>query len=425
MVVVCSNCGAPLDVHEGAAVTKCAYCGRTDGRKNLRTLHEQTPKEFVPPPRWRPPANVPAASTEEYAYKPTSQGTTGWVVLGVAISVLAVAIPLFFDLSGRAGRPTAATSAATTTASVQKVDPRILETATIDGTEEDLYRQLGGSKDPAHLTVDVAHDTWTSVEYYFHNDHVARVTFSRSRQATDDDVARIASALGIRLRLNHTWEWYGLEIELQPGLLCCNMHSYHGTPTSPGWKRQIAVAYSVLKEVVYGQKSPVGIDERREILGASRPLADLTRMDPSISIDDAPTGVPKLLPGVVVVQGSDGLEIHFRVDHPRVPHVRLRWPNTRGAKLQTIALESEDEPATGGGLAPYLDDLSRCLAKPFGAPTATDTDYLKKRKKYEFAIPGARVSLTEYDIRLASSSSAKSIPKEALATLVATLDTCR
>lgn len=60
MLIECDNCGAPLDVKEGASTSKCRYCGKTSRVKSLRTVALETPKDWRPPQTWTPPDHMPA-----------------------------------------------------------------------------------------------------------------------------------------------------------------------------------------------------------------------------------------------------------------------------------------------------------------------------------------------------------------------------
>jgi hypothetical protein len=429
MIVVCSYCGAPLDVPEGVAITKCAYCGRSDERKNLRTLHEQTPREFVPPRRWRPPDNVPAASTEEYEYNRPSKWIAAGMVFAIVGGILVVAIVLFVALARRPTPPISMGPPVTTDAP-PRVDPGVFDGASIDGTIEELYQRLGGDTNgAASLTLYVGHDAWNKVAYGWPTlgaSHPASVSFYRTGAMSADDAERISHALGIRLSFGDTWKWGGVSIDLQPNLLYCTVLNSKGLPIDPHWKREIDVAYSVLKEVVYGQESPIGIDERREILGATRPFAELDRLDTTTSIEDAPTAVRKDLPGVLVTQKSNQLDILVSVDHARFAYARLIWRNTRGAKLETVVLEPIKAPRkSDAGTGSRLDELSECLAKALGKPTTTDVDYLKGTKRYAYMVAGAHVALTDGGLFLTTTGPAKGIAPAVWKKFVTTLDGCQ
>lgn len=106
MLVECSNCGAPLDAKSTATVAKCSYCGQKNRHVQARTIAAQTPTNWRPPPRWTPPAHVPATSQKELRYHKRS-GAGCMVLLPVAIGLLAPAIGIFASSGGGAWLKTA------------------------------------------------------------------------------------------------------------------------------------------------------------------------------------------------------------------------------------------------------------------------------------------------------------------------------
>jgi LSD1 subclass zinc finger protein len=90
MLLECHNCGAPLDVADGASSAKCNYCGQTAELKKFRTVALKTPEDFKPPPAWTPPPGS-SLGEEPLAYKPLNAGrlvarwivTSGVLTLGV------------------------------------------------------------------------------------------------------------------------------------------------------------------------------------------------------------------------------------------------------------------------------------------------------------------------------------------------------
>ncbi|MBM4359924.1 MAG: hypothetical protein FJ096_17610 [Deltaproteobacteria bacterium] len=79
----------PLDVKGSEIVVTCRYCKAQTQRRGMRTLAPETPHDFQPPPRWRPPPHMPAPSDVEYAYR-GSRGTLQVVFFAVLPVILLI-----------------------------------------------------------------------------------------------------------------------------------------------------------------------------------------------------------------------------------------------------------------------------------------------------------------------------------------------
>jgi LSD1 subclass zinc finger protein len=71
MLLECQNCGAPLDVAEGASSVRCNYCRQKTAVARSRTVAMQTPEGWAPPPQWTPHAESSLAK-EPLAYRPVA-----------------------------------------------------------------------------------------------------------------------------------------------------------------------------------------------------------------------------------------------------------------------------------------------------------------------------------------------------------------
>ena len=69
MLIECGYCGAPLDTSPNRRVAKCRYCGSSNNVSQARALAQATPSGWHPPEEWRPPAHVPADSSQLLAYR--------------------------------------------------------------------------------------------------------------------------------------------------------------------------------------------------------------------------------------------------------------------------------------------------------------------------------------------------------------------
>jgi LSD1 subclass zinc finger protein len=69
MLLECHNCGAPLDVEQGAAKARCHYCGTRATVARLKTMSMETPKGWAPPSEWKPPPESSMAE-ETLLYRP-------------------------------------------------------------------------------------------------------------------------------------------------------------------------------------------------------------------------------------------------------------------------------------------------------------------------------------------------------------------
>ncbi len=101
MLVECKQCGAPLDVSPSASIVRCSYCGGHNRVRSMRTIAEQAPAGWVPPPQW-----TPRNAMAPLPYRaPPKQTSLGALVLVLVLVVVALSLcpfalmPLFFLLS--------------------------------------------------------------------------------------------------------------------------------------------------------------------------------------------------------------------------------------------------------------------------------------------------------------------------------------
>ncbi|MFW5920756.1 MAG: hypothetical protein ACOCUS_02860 [Polyangiales bacterium] len=112
MLVECNNCGAPLDVADNARVTKCAYCGRSNQVRSLRTVAQQRPEGWQPPPQWTPPQHFPQQSVPLQYHAGASGYGRRYMVTGmVAFGVIGVAASIIIPLLAATGSSTSSTAA--------------------------------------------------------------------------------------------------------------------------------------------------------------------------------------------------------------------------------------------------------------------------------------------------------------------------
>ncbi len=105
MVFECQNCGAPLDVQESQRVVRCAYCGRSSAPEQLRLVHQQTPAGWAPPPRWTPPAEFPADSSQTLVYRVQRTAVLLSVLAGALICGSAAVIAALSSFGPRSVPP--------------------------------------------------------------------------------------------------------------------------------------------------------------------------------------------------------------------------------------------------------------------------------------------------------------------------------
>lgn len=101
MLVECKQCGAPLDVSPSASIVRCSYCGAHNRVRSMRTIAEQAPAGWVPPPEWTP-RNAMAPLPYRAPPKETSLGALVLVLVLVVVALSLcpfVLMPFLFLLS--------------------------------------------------------------------------------------------------------------------------------------------------------------------------------------------------------------------------------------------------------------------------------------------------------------------------------------
>lgn len=374
MLVECNYCGAPLDVREGARLTKCRYCGTVDERTKLKTVAVATPKEFRPPPRWVPPAHVPADSALELKYK---KSNAGWVVAIVLLALFAVPVVLIVRTLASAagvGAPGGPELLAVKLAQGPKGLGEALSAN--NAAETSVYVTINSDK------YDYVTISWNEK----HLDHPAGFYFSAKKDTQFDPQIRrsLTQALHCDLDSNGGWRWEHvyINVDLKTGAIGGNVEADPSTGAEPNplWKRQIAALWQVVVAAIYNLKAGPSEAEARELLGVGYPFRDLARLDPNTSIENARPRVEKLFPGSVFSMSSE-LTGYVALDHPLFHYVELNWNNKKGAIMNNAGFRSRPDGYEG-----RHDAVATCLGKTFGPPIVNETDYMKGKKDYRFEL---------------------------------------
>lgn len=420
MILECSHCGAPLDVKEGATLVRCHYCRVTTERTRMRTLHTHKPVDFRPPPKWTPPAHVAANSELTLAYQREGSGGAGCLVTAIVAGVLAVIGGVVFVSAKRGGA----------FSSISGPSAEELAKVKLEKGPSALGSKLGANVTETSIYVKLSNDRYDYVTMSWDKQHPEAPTSfyfgpKKGQKADPSIEARLAKHLRGGLDKNHSWRWHGASFGYgADGHFNASVRPVEsGSIENPRWKEQIDLLYRIAVADVLGAKTTIGEDEVRDLLAGGYPLADVGAIDPATEVDAAEKVVFGKFPGAVRVSGS-GVELDVPVDHPWILSLELEWPNQKNATLQTVRVH----PAGGyDQLGPHVGDFARCLTKAFGAPKVNETDYLKKKKAYDFRLPnGVSLYLQEYGLDLrAGWGDKQKLDAKTFATFTKALDDCR
>ncbi|MBL8715604.1 MAG: hypothetical protein JNL79_06385 [Myxococcales bacterium] len=416
MILECSHCGAPLDVKEQSRLVRCTYCKVTTERTRMRTLHPERPLDFRPPAVWTPPVHVPADSTVTLAYQRNANSGAGCLVGVILLSVVGVIAGVILasakrgNLGGVGKTQLAALKLDKGPGGIgDKLGGNVSETSIYVKLDDPRYEYLSMSWDKEHP------DAPTS--FYF--------GIKKGQKAPTGAADRLATHLRGGLDKNHSWSWHGVHFSLgEDGHFNGSARPIEsGSLENKDWRKQIDLLYRVAVADVLGVPTKFTEDEIRELLAGGYPLADVGKLDPQLSVDLAEKTVLEKFPGARRGSSGSGVNMDVPVDHPWLLSLEFEWPNQKGGVLQSVSAH----PAGGyDQLAPRVGDFARCLTKAFGAPKVNDTDYLKKKKSYDFRLPGEMtVTVNEYSLTLRAGWGDKKLDRQTLQAFTKALDGCR
>ena len=412
MIVECGHCGAPLDIDEGSRVIRCRYCGSKNERRSARTVAAETPADFVPPAKWRPPAEFPADSSTELAYSKGSNIGCFLVAGTLLVPCVFALVAWLHDRTGIAG-----------------TEPAKLATLeTLDGTASDFARALSASSsDATHASTRLHSDRYQYLSFTWDDkqrDHPESFSITlRDGQSADAAArAKLASMLRGGLDAQGSWRWDKVSIGVSPNGV---VTAYSDATDHPQWKRQLDDAWRIVLSAVFGVGTPPGKREMLEAMGAGYPTADLAKIEMTTTVDEAAEKMRALFPGAIVTMQGE-VEVVVAVDHPLFASAKLRWMNTRGATYDRI-----DFSPLGGADAfePKRRGLVLCMSKWLGGASATDEDFVHHIQSYAWSLEGARVDVTRYALSISLSHTRTAAPSDdtgaAVSKAIAAIDGCR
>ncbi|MFI5301595.1 MAG: hypothetical protein ACHREM_26195, partial [Polyangiales bacterium] len=288
MLIECQHCGAPLDVRVGAQTCRCRYCSSTTLVAATKTISPETPAEWKPPQRWRPPVHVPANSEVELAYR--GRSTSGVVATVIVTGILAgIAAPIAVALHR--------------TGVIGGVTPAMLDSVTFTESVADMQRKLGGSvsNEGRWLHVDLkgpfdyAVFIWDQKDMS-HPSGVAMHTSGREVCPPEVDAlrAKIRKDLGPRFD-GAAWRWGPTYLNFDSKCSSFVLGASVGDGENAGWRIGVESLWKLVRADVFGRPQRPSSEELnrthlglRSFLGPrSRPLIHGTPCCESSTTDGA------------------------------------------------------------------------------------------------------------------------------------------
>src|SRR5688572_10641749 len=103
MLLDCTNCGAPLDVKQGAWVVTCCYCKRTQTVRQKTKQAIPTPPNWHAPPQWAPPMGgmvQPLSFDPSAAARKTARVIGCVVFVPILLAIVGAGVPVFLAAGG-------------------------------------------------------------------------------------------------------------------------------------------------------------------------------------------------------------------------------------------------------------------------------------------------------------------------------------
>ncbi|AKT38613.1 hypothetical protein [Chondromyces crocatus] len=340
MLVECKFCGAPLDVGDTDSMVKCRYCDKTSQVRSLRTVMQQTPQGWAPPPRWMPPAHLHHPASQPLQYHVTTVSSSAprllLLLLPVVITmVIAISIGVALTRSGQLDIPGLRTGVA----------PEKLLALTMRETPTELARLLDAKPD-AHgfLLVPVAHDAVASVTFGWKKaspDRVETISLHMRKPEQHDAAIRkqLTEIFGRRYEPPmFLWEYTSMHWLPEAQVLNINVPAslpIYGD--NPFREEQLAALWSVAKVLAFQQRTPVDPALLRDALGTGYPLATLATLDPQTSVDQSATAMKALFKGTYPKLHID-MDYAVALAHPLYGEAIVSWDNKRSGVLKHVRL---------------------------------------------------------------------------------------
>ncbi|UQA59010.1 hypothetical protein [Polyangium aurulentum] len=380
MILECRHCGAPLDVKEGAALTKCRYCGTVSQRQHMRTIATVTPRDFSPPRQWAPPPQFPADSSKPLTYHGAPR--SGIVVLGLLVGVgvsAAMGAGVFLSLRkapGGGGSVTTMLGGATGEA---------LARASLEQTPANLAKQLSGRAAETSVYVPLSSDRFEYLSISWdakQPSHPTSFYFAPRKGKVADERLRAALSgrLGGGLNEKGFWSWEGVHLNYQKeGAISGSVTPELSGGPNLHWKRQLQALWKLVVGVAFNQPVAPTPDESLELLGAGYPVAKLVAIDPATTVDNAAASARQKFKGAMASTFIT-LDVKIAVDHTLLRDVTMSWRNEKGAQMSSVHM------STTSAFAGRREAFIGCLKGQLGAPEVHERDYLKKLSDHRFPL---------------------------------------
>jgi hypothetical protein len=368
----------------------------------------ETPAEWKPPPRWRPPAEVAADSNVELEYRGGGGGVAALVVVGVLATI---AVPLGFALhkSGAIGGVNAAE----------------LDQVTFTETVAAMQQKLGGSlsDDGKWLRVtikgpfDYAVFNWDEKE----KSHPASVSMhSSNRESCPPELeaarAQLRKELGPRFD-GSNWRWGPTYLNFDPKCATLGISSSVGDGENENWRPGVEALWRLVLADVFGRTKRPSSESMTGLLGRGYTGATIAPIVAGTTVDDGPVAARNGLPGVVFRQ-LGGIEADLPLTGPQLGQVDVEWENKKGGAIRSLNVRS-----SSGELGDHLA-LARCLGKALGANVEIrETDYVKKTSDASVKISGATVNVSKYGLNAYGTGG--SLPAASVTAVMLAIDACQ
>jgi hypothetical protein len=366
--LTCPNCGAPVRWKGEAPVVACRYCDT-----HVATGTGRKTKE-------------PAVVRSQMRPRNVAVATGASVLIPILITAIGGLVAFFGSQSGPGGM----------------LGPKFADVAaqSVAQSEQALAGAVGvESSGSGHLAI---YFTGSSFDYAVFSwddeypDHA--YSFGLYSMESNDQIGTVVQwleyYLGHRFGLSEygdgwTWRWADAYINVAADGTSV---TYHSTPgDDPDWQARSQLMWTVFLASATGQDLKLDPAVKQRWLGTGYTLAEIAKLDVTVTVDQALAEVRSKFPGSTVDE-SYSLSFEIPVDHPWFRVLEIEWENEAGGQVDDCDLW----PPARTNQFPDQRAIKTCLEKTYGKAEVSEVDHLKKKYNYSWH-PKSMDSMTVHD----------------------------